>query len=167
MAIAGTNLPWPKAFPGSGPTGMVVAVRCRRRCRTALDAGIHVAAVVVADVGTSSLRSNIPDRQPKPMSVVPPSPPGRRRASHFTFLSFDLDRRGDAGGDRGGIAKQRMNPRNLPRRFRVWRREDFQATGGIGRDQITARAAFIAASIAKRAPASFAAALTGAMPRVQ
>ncbi len=24
---------------------------------------------------TSSLRSNMPDRQPKPMSVVPPSPP--------------------------------------------------------------------------------------------
>jgi hypothetical protein len=27
MAIAGTNLPWPKGLPGSGPSGMVVAVR--------------------------------------------------------------------------------------------------------------------------------------------
>ena len=27
MAMAGTNLPWPKALPGSGPTAMVVAVR--------------------------------------------------------------------------------------------------------------------------------------------
>ena len=27
MAISGTFLPWPKAFPGSGPTAGVVAVR--------------------------------------------------------------------------------------------------------------------------------------------
>jgi hypothetical protein len=37
---------------------------------------------------TSSLRSNMPDRQPKPMSVVPPSPPWAMTRTSFRPFTF-------------------------------------------------------------------------------
>ena len=49
---------------------------------------------------------------------------------------LDPHRGGNAGCDRGGIAEQRMQPRQLPRGFRIGRGEDFQAAGGVDGDQI-------------------------------
>ena len=75
IAISGALLPWPKELPGCPPRGSVVAVRAAWRRAGALDTGVHVALVVVADVEHVVAALEHPQRHAKPMSTVPPSPP--------------------------------------------------------------------------------------------
>jgi hypothetical protein len=100
------------------------------------------------------------------MSVVPPSPPWATTRTSSRPSDLDLDRRGDAGGDRRGVAEQRVDPRNLPRGFGVGRREDLEAAGGVGRDQLVVGGVHRRVDGVTRAE-RLAAALAGAVSRVQ
>jgi hypothetical protein len=142
MAIAGTNLPCPKRVPGfwtdrHGGRG----AGCWRRCRTALYTGIHVAAVVVADVQhvVVALEHSGQAAEADVGGAAVATLGHDADVTHLALLSFHLDRRGDAGGDCSGIAEQRVDPGDLPRGLGVGCREDLQATGGIGRDQAATR----------------------------
>jgi hypothetical protein len=82
----------------------------------------------------------MPERQPKPMSVVPPSPALGDDAHAALCLPGlqgpDLERGGDAGADRGGVAEERVDPRQLPRRLGVGRREHLEAAGRVRGDEL-------------------------------
>ena len=115
IAISGTFLPWPKALPGSSPTAGVVAVRAAGGVAPrALHAGVHVAP---------RCRSRCRARRRCARTCRTGSRSRcrwcrRRRPARCTRTSsrpFALQRRGDAGGDRGGVAEQRVDPRHLPR----------------------------------------------------
>jgi hypothetical protein len=76
------------------------------------------------------------------MSVVPPSPPWAiTRTLLFSspaFSALTLSAAAMPVPDRSGVAEQRMDPRQLPRRFRVGRREHLEAAGGVGGDELVA-----------------------------
>ena len=52
--------------------------------------------------------------------------------------ALDLQRGRDAGGDRGGVAEQRVDPRQLPGALGVGGGEDLQAPGRVGGDDLAA-----------------------------
>ena len=63
------------------------------------------------------------------MSTVPPSP-----ACAITLVvaaTLDPQRRRDPGRHRGSVPEQGVQPRDLPRRLRVGRREHLEAAGGV------------------------------------
>ena len=108
-------------LPGA-PTAIVVAVRTPPAAwRSSAHAGVHVGLVVgPADGARRRLRSNIPDRQPKPMSVVPPSPPCAitHVVPALTFAAPQQCRCRPPPRCRTAV-----DPRQLPARLRIRRRE--------------------------------------------
>jgi hypothetical protein len=66
----------------------------------------------------------------------------------------------------GGVAEQRVDPRNLPRGFRVGRGEHFQAAGGVGGDQLVVGRVHRGVDRVARAE-RLAAALAGAVAGVE
>ena len=101
-----------------------------------LHAGVHVGLVVVADVEHVVVALEHA-RQAAEADVggAAVAAPATTRTS-AACAALHLQRGGDAGGDRGGVAEQRMDPRHLPRGLRVRRREHLQAAGGVGGDQL-------------------------------
>ena len=92
-----------------------------------------------------ALRRGRPGRHRVARAVTPPDaswPPPRRRPPRVARRAADAarardgQRRRHAGAHGSGVAKQRMDPGQLPRGFGVGRREYFEAAGGIGRDQL-------------------------------
>jgi hypothetical protein len=169
MAMAGTNLPWPKGLPGSGPSGMVVAVRAAGGvAELRWTPRVHVAAVVVADVEhvVVALEHAGQAAEADVGGAAVAALGDDADIAALAFLLLDLDRRGDAGGDRRGVAEQRMDPRNLPGGFRVGRGEDFEAAGGVGRDQLSLAGDHRGVDGVARAE-RLAAALAGAVPGVE
>ena len=76
--------------------------------------------------------------------------------------ALHLQRRGDAGRDRGRVAEERVDPRQLPRRLRVRRREHLEAARRVRRDQPPVRRAHRGVERVARAE-RLAAALAGAV----
>ena len=109
---------------------------------------------------TSSLRSNIPDRHAMPMSTVPPSPPWPMTRTSLRPLTFSAAAMPVATA--GAFAEQRVQPRHLPRGLRVGRREDLQAAGRVGGDQLPVGRAHRGVERVARAE-RLAAALAGAV----
>ena len=131
--------------------------RGRRRRRGALHAGVHVAFVVVADVEHVIVALEHAG-QAAEADIGRAAVAALRDGAHLG-AALDAHRRRNAGGDRRGIAEQRMQPGDLPRRFRIGRGEHFEAAGGVDRDQLAvgrahggidgiARAERLAASLA-------------------
>ena len=58
------------------------------------------------------------------------------KCHHLGRPALLAERRFDARGDRRGVLEQRVNPGDPPRRLRPRRREDFEATGRIGDDDV-------------------------------
>ena len=85
---------------------------------------------------TSSLRSNMPERHPKPMSTVPPSP--ACPTTRVVAAALDPQRRGHPGRHRRCVAEQRVEPGDLPRRLGVRGREHLEAAGGVDRHHLAA-----------------------------
>ncbi len=138
--------------------------RQRRRRTGALHAGVHVRLVVVADVEDVVVALEHAGQAPE-------ADIGRAAVA---ALGDDANavaaqcpvRRGDARRHRGRVAEQRVDPGNLPRGFRIGRREDFQATGGIDGDQLVVGRAHGGIDGIARAQ-GFPAALTRAVPGIQ
>src|SRR6266480_2246055 len=91
---------------------------------------------------TSSLRSNMPD-------AAQPDVDG----SAVAGLRHDTDLVAALGAQRGGVAEQRVQPRDPPRRLRVRRGEDLKAPGRVDDHHVPAGAAAPAPSPAPSAPA--------------
>ena len=139
IAIFGTFLPVPNTLPGSGPSAGVVAVRavggsptnaarpcsCSLRCRSRCRARHRCARTC-----RRGSRSRCPSCR------------HRRLARSCALLaSLHPHGGGNTGGDRGRIAKQRVQPRDLPRRLRIGRREHFEAARGVDRNELAVRRA--------------------------
>jgi hypothetical protein len=138
--------------------------RARRRRPRALHAGVHVRLVVVTDeehvvaalehareAGEADVDRAAVAGLPDDANVLAPLRPQRR---------------GDAAGDRGGVAEQRVNPGKLPRRLRIRGREHLQAPGRVGGDHAAARRSHRGVEHVARAE-RLAAALAGAVARGQ
>ncbi|OIQ70809.1 hypothetical protein GALL_475770 [mine drainage metagenome] len=100
----------------------------------ALHTGVHVGLVVIADIEHIVIAFEHP-RQAAKTDVGRAAVAALRNHSDIA-ATFGLHRRSDTGGHRCSITKQRVNPRHLPRRFRIGRGENFQATGCIGGNQL-------------------------------
>ena len=114
----------------------------RRGRRAALHAGVHVGLVVVADVEHVVVALEHA-RQAAEADVGRSAVAALGDHANAALLEpglqrLDLERGGDAGSDRSGVAEQRMDPWQLPRRLRVGRREHLEAAGGVGGDQLVA-----------------------------
>ena len=94
------------------------------------------------------------------MSIVPPSPPWP--ITRMSVPALHLQGGRDPGGHRRRVAEQRVQPRQLPRRLGVRRREHLEAAGRVGRDQLAARRAHRGVERVARAE-HLAAALAGAV----
>ena len=108
--------------------------RRRRRRARALHAGVHVRLVVVADVEHVVVALEHA-RQAAEADVGRAAVAALRDHADVAAAERALRRR-DARGDRRGVAEQRMDPRNLPRRLRIRRREHFEAAGRVDGDQL-------------------------------
>ena len=108
------------------------------------------------------MRSNMPERHPKPMSTVPPSP-----ACPMTLVvavALGPQRRRDAGRHRRRIAEEGVEPGDLPRGLGVGGREHLEAPGRVHRHHLPAGGAH--GGIERIAGAeSLSAALAGPVPR--
>ncbi len=136
--------------------------RGRRGGPRPLDAGVHVALVVVADVEHVVAALEHAGQAPKPMSTVPPSPPWpiTRTSSRPLALSAAAT----PGGHGRRVAEEGVDPGQLPRRLGERRREDLEAAGGVGGDQVAAGRAH--GGVQRVAGAErLAAALAGAVAR--
>ena len=98
------------------------------------------------------------------MSTVPPSPAWA--TTRTSRLALHLQRRRDAGRDRGRVAEQRVEPRDPPRGLGVGRREHLEAAGRVHRDELAVRRAH--RRVERVASAErLAASLAGAVARVE
>jgi hypothetical protein len=131
-----------------------------RRRRRALHTGIHVGFVIVADVEHIIVALEH-SRETAEADVRRSTVAALRNGSHFG-VSLDAHRCRNAGGNRGGVAEQRMQPGDLPGGLGVRRCEYFEATRCIDRDELAGSRSHGGIDGVARAE-RLAAALAGAM----
>ena len=129
----------------------VGGARTGRRRTRALHAGVHVRLVVVTDV------EHVVAALEHPREGAEADVDGAAVTTlgdDALVASLHPERRRDAGRHGGGVREERVDPRQLPRRLRVRRREDLEATGRVRRDQASVRlpASPRRARIGRRAP---------------
>ena len=107
--------------------------RGRRRRRGALHAGVHIGFVVVTNVEHVIVALEHAG-QAAETDIGGAAVAALRDGAHLG-PPFHPHGGGNAGGDRRGIAEQRMQPGRLPRRFRIGRGEHFQTAGGVDGDR--------------------------------
>ena len=144
--------------------------RRRRRGRAALHAGVHVGLVVVTDVEHVVVALE-QARQTAEADVGGAAVAALGDDAHGAALEsgpdgLDLQRGRDAGAHRRRVAKERVDPGQLPARLGVGRRKHLQAAGGVGGDQLSFRGAHRGVDRITRAQ-RLAAALAGAVARVE
>jgi hypothetical protein len=123
---------------GSYDVGGGGSRRGRRRRRT-LDAGVHVTLVVVTDEEHVVVAFEHP-RETAKANVYRAAITGLGDHAHAR-ATLHPQRRGDAGRDRGGVTKERVQPRNLPRRLWIRSGKDLKTTRRVHRDDLTLRRA--------------------------
>jgi hypothetical protein len=112
---------------GGGPRGRGSGPR-------ALDAGVHVGLVVIADVEHVVVALEHPG-QAAETDVDGPTVATLRDHPHVAAAHRLVCRR-DAGCHCGRVAEQRVQPGDPPRGFRVGRREHLEAAGRVDRDKL-------------------------------
>ena len=116
---------------------------CRARTHgcsgAALHAGVHVGLVVIADVEHIVVALEHAGEAAK-ANVGGAAIAALCNHAHIVrgaiLLRLDLECCGNARSHRRCIAEQRMDPGQLPGGFRIGRAEHFQATGGIGCNEL-------------------------------
>ena len=137
--------------------------RGRRRGAGALHAGVHVGLVVVADVEHVVVALEHAG-QAAEADVGGAAVAALGDHAHLV-PALDPHRGGNAGGDRGGVAEQRVQPGDLPGRLGIGRGEHLEAAGGVDGDQLVVGGAHRRIQRVARAE-RLAAALAGAVARV-
>ena len=107
-------------------------VRGRRRRPGPLDAGVHVALVVVADEEHVVVALEHPGQAAEP--DVDRAAVTRLGDDAHVVAALRLQRCRHAGRDRGGVAEQRVQPRHPPGRLGVRRREHLETSRRVDRD---------------------------------
>jgi hypothetical protein len=111
-------LPWPKTFPGAGPTAPVVAVRAAGGVAPeALHAGVHVGLVVVADEEHVVVTLEHPRQAPEP--DVDRAAVAALADDANVGATLHLEGSGDARRYSRRVAEQGMDPGQLPRRLGI------------------------------------------------
>jgi hypothetical protein len=95
--------------------------RRRRRGAGALDAGVHVGLVVVTDV--EHVVVALEHARQTPEADVGGAAVAALGDDLDVVAALDAHGRGNAGGDRGGVAEERVDPGDLPRGLGVGRGE--------------------------------------------
>ncbi len=165
IAISGTFLPVPNTLPGSRPDRhRRRRARGRRRRARALHAGVHVRLVVVADVEHVVVALEHAGQAAE--ADVGGAAVAALRDHADVAAALHAHRGGDAGRHRRRIAEQRVDPRDLPRRLRIRRREHLEAAGGVDGDHLVVRGAHRGVDRVARAE-RLAAALARAVPGIE
>ena len=126
----GHVLALPEGVPRMGADRLGGGRPCRRRrCPRPLHAGVHVGLVVVADEQDVVVALEHA-REAAEADVHRAAIAGLRDHPRVA-PALDPQRRRDPGRYCGGVAEQGMQPRDLPRRLRVGRREHLEAAGGV------------------------------------
>ncbi len=137
---------------------------CGWRGAGALHAGVHVGLVVVADEQHVVVALEHP-REAAEADVDRPAVAGLGDDAHVVH-SLHLQRGGDAGCDRGGVAEERVEPRDPPRGLGIGGREDLEAAGRVDRDELALGRPHRGVECVAGAE-RLAASLTGSMARVE
>ena len=109
---------------------------CRRRSGRTLNARVHIALVVVADVKNVVVSfEHTGQATETDISCTAVATLGNHTNQRFAgFFGFDAGNRGHTGSNSSRIAEKGMEPGKLPAGFRIRCGENFQTAGGVGSD---------------------------------